>query len=139
MIQNYFISIISDPDSGSLHETVENEALCASASTLRLRKRAMADGDTEWIDVVPVPDTVVYPGSHGVEQEVGVDESRETLDFFLHFINSELIAKTKEQTNLYASQKIAALHAQNKLSPSCRLRLWTTVILSERITFLGIL
>jgi hypothetical protein len=99
----------------------------------------LTDNDTEWTDLDRVPDIAVYSDPHGVEQGVGLDESCEPLDFFLHFIDSELIAKMKEQTNLYSRQKIAKLRAQNKLSPSSRFRLWTTVTLSETKKFLGIL
>jgi hypothetical protein len=45
----------------------------------------------------------------------------------------------KEQRNLYTRQKIAKLRAQNKLSPSSRFRLWTTLTVSETEKFLGIL
>jgi hypothetical protein len=56
-------------------------------------------------DVVRVTDIAVCMGPHGVEQGVGLDESCEPVNFFLHCIDSELIAKMKEQINLYARQK----------------------------------
>jgi hypothetical protein len=79
--------------------------------------------DIEWTNVDHIPDIAVYTGPHGMEQEVGLDELCEPLDLFLHFIDSELIAKVKQQTNLYSRQKLAKLWAQNKLSPGCRFRL----------------
>jgi hypothetical protein len=57
----------------------------------------LADNDTEWRDTDHVPDIAVYTGPHGVEKGVGLDESCEPLDSFLHFIDSKLIAKMKEQ------------------------------------------
>jgi hypothetical protein len=50
--------------------------------------------------VVHVPNNAVYTGPHGVEQGVGLEELCEPLNFSLHFIDSELIAKMKEQTDL---------------------------------------
>jgi hypothetical protein len=141
VVQSFFISIISDTDSGSFRKIVEN-APCTSASTPGPCKRArtaLADNDTEWTHVDRVPDIAVYTGFHRVEQGFGLDESCEPLDFFLHFIDSELIAKMKEQTYLYSRQKMAKFRAQNKLSPSNRFRLWTTVTLSETEKLLGIL
>jgi hypothetical protein len=76
-----------------------------------------------------IPDIALYSGLHCVENGVGLDETCEPVDIFLHFIDSELIAKMKEQTNLYARQKVGKLRAQNKLSPSSRFRQWITVTL----------
>jgi hypothetical protein len=42
----------------------------------------------------------------------------EAIHFFLHFTDSELNAKMKEQINLYARQNIGKLGAQSNFSPS---------------------
>jgi hypothetical protein len=47
---------------------------------------------------VYIPDIVVYKGHQGVEWSL--DESCEPPNFFLHFIDSELTTKMKEETNL---------------------------------------
>jgi hypothetical protein len=83
----------------------------------------LADNDTEWTHVDRVPDIAVYTGPHGVEQGVGLDESCEPLDFYLNFIDFELIAKVKEQTFILQTKKKAKFKAQNKLGPSSRFRL----------------
>jgi hypothetical protein len=67
----------------------------------------MANNDTEETDV-----------DHGlillyaeVKLGVGWDKAFQPVDFFLHFNDSELIAKMKEHTNLYARQKVGKLRA----------------------------
>jgi hypothetical protein len=44
-----------------------------------------------------IPDTAPYSGPHGEEQGVAMGEPCETVDFFSHYIDSELIANMKEQ------------------------------------------
>ncbi|XP_046986051.1 piggyBac transposable element-derived protein 4-like [Schistocerca americana] len=45
----------------------------------------------------------------------------------------------REQTNLYARQKLATLRAQNKLGPNSRFKQWRTLTIAETKTFLAII
>lgn len=74
-----------------------------------------------------VPDIGVCSGPCGISW----DGTCEPVDFCLHVIDSEVIAKMQGQTNLYARKKVGKLRrAQNNLSHSSRFRQWTSVTIS---------
>jgi hypothetical protein len=74
---------------------------CASAYTLqpqKIARTAGADTVTDWTDTNCIPDIAVCSDPHGIIW----NETCETVDVCLHVTDSEVIAKMKGQTNLYA-------------------------------------
>lgn len=89
-VENYCISIASDPHSGSLHKITETGAPCTSLPPQKISRTSRAHNNTQWTDVDCVPNAVAYSGLHGEVQGVALGDS---VEFFLHYIDSKLTAK----------------------------------------------
>ncbi|XP_049962750.1 piggyBac transposable element-derived protein 4-like [Schistocerca serialis cubense] len=93
----------------------------------------------EWADIDCFPSIDIFSGDHGVTNLCGLDADSSVLDFFSYFVDRDLLAHYKEQTNLYARQKLRQLTSGGQLTPACRMFGWTGVTLVEVKKFLAII
>ncbi|XP_047117163.1 uncharacterized protein LOC124798010 [Schistocerca piceifrons] len=85
----------------------------------------------EWTDIDCFPSIDIFSGDHGVTNLCGLDADSSVLDLFSYFVDRDLLAHYKDQTNLYARQKLRQLTSGGRLTPACRMFGWTGVTLVE--------
>jgi hypothetical protein len=73
--------------------------------------------------VYHAPNIAVYSGPKVLKQGVALDKLCQLLDFFFCFIDLNVVAKMKEQINLYSRKK----RVECELSHKSRFREWTTM------------
>lgn len=57
----------------------------------RKRRRTSGGGGDDWTEADEIPDILVYSGTHGVKQQIGIDQTSEPIDFFSHFVDEDLM------------------------------------------------
>lgn len=100
----------------------------------------MPPSEEDWTENdIAFPNISVFCGNSGISNITNLDEDSSVSDFFSYFIDSELLKLFKEQTNLYARQRLIKLRSLEKLGPTCRMSEWKTVTISEIKKFFAII
>lgn len=95
--------------------------------------------EDDWTEVDMFPTIDVFCGNSGITDIPNLDEDSSVSDFFSYFIDSDLLKLFKQQTNLYARQKLIKLRSLGKLSPTTRMSEWKPVTVGEIKKFLAII
>lgn len=103
------------------------------------KKPLRSDSQDGWTEKDSSPRVNTFTGANGVNPETHLDQHCSPLDFFAHFIDKDLVNLMKEQTNLYARQRIRHKRNFNQISPKSRLANWKTVSQGEIKKFLSII
>ncbi|XP_039301170.1 piggyBac transposable element-derived protein 5-like [Nilaparvata lugens] len=92
-----------------------------------------------WDDEDAVPTVEVFNDNSGVTENFNLDNSSSVLDFFSYFVDNQVIGVFKEQTNLYARQKLRKMRSTNTLKANSRMNEWKSVTKADIKKFIGII
>lgn len=125
-------------ENGTPSHTHSERGVSRNAVAVRRHQRR-SDVELGWSECDKYPEIDVFTGYSGISDVTELDDNSDISDFFNFFMN-DLIHHMKEQTNLYARQKIRKARARAEgLSPRSILGQWKTVTVNEMRKFLAII
>lgn len=131
--------ILGSEEVSDLTTNIPRPSRPSTGSSVRRTVPQCPQQSNNWSEVDAVPNINVFIGQGQIQPGTNLQEGCTVSDIFTYFIDNDIFNIIKQQTNLYAAQRIRKLRSKEALSPTCRMAEWKTVTLLEVKKFFAII